>query len=186
MRASRACVLLLIGSGIAACAAPRTPEPAAARVETPAASPHATPATRAAAVAEPQAELKGSPHAPATPAVDPKPSGDVLTGAWGGLHVLLTLSATGGRIEYDCAQGALDEPVRPDAHGVFHVRGQHVQNQGGPQRAADEPTVPQSQQATYDGTVSGDRMQLRVTSNGEAIGSYALRRGADPHMAYCL
>jgi hypothetical protein len=29
-------------------------------------------------------------------------------------------------------------------------------------------------------------MQLRITGGGEAIGSYALRRGADPHMAYCL
>ena len=176
-------MLLLIGSGMAACAAPRTPEPAA-RVDTSTALPHATPAANADAVASPQAQPKSAPRAPATPAADPKPSGDVLTGTWGGPQVLLTLSAKGGRIEYSCGQGTLDEPVRPDAHGAFHVRGQHNQNHGGPARVADVPPAPQ--QATYDGNVSGDRMQLRVSSNGESIGSYALRRGADPHMAYCL
>ena len=179
-------MLLLIGSGMVACAAPRSPEPAAARVDTATASPHAAPAANAVAVAEPQAEPTASPRAPVTPARDATPSGAVLTGTWGGPQVLLTLSAAGGRIEYSCGQGTLDEAVRPDAHGAFHVRGQHAQNQGARPRAADEPAAPQSQQATYDGTVSGDRMQLRVSSNGEAIGSYALRRGADPHMAYCL
>lgn len=188
MRASRAGVLLLIGGGIAACAAPRAPEPAAARVETPTASPHATPAATPVAAtpvaaAEPQAEPK-APGGPATPAAGAKHSVGALTGTWGGLHVLLTLSANGGRIEYDCGQGTLDEPVRPDAQGAFHVRGQHNQSHGGPARVADEPPAPQ--QATYDGTVSGDRMQLRVSSNGEVIGTYALRRGADPQMAYCL
>jgi len=170
-------MLLLICSGMVACAAPRAPEPAA-REDAPTPSADATPVAKAVVAADP------SPRAPATPTAGPKPSGDALTGTWGGLHVLLTLSANGGRIEYDCGQGTLDEPVRPDAQGAFHVRGQHNQNHGGPARVADEPPAPQ--QATYDGTVSGDHMQLRVSSNGEAIGSYALRRGADPQMAYCL
>ena len=174
MRASRACVLLLISGGMVACAAPRTPDPAATPLATPAPAPVATPAPTP----------KATPDMHSKAATDPKPAGATLTGAWGGLHVLLTLSANGGRIEYDCAQGTLDEPVRPDAHGAFHVRGQHSQNQGGPARVADEPPAPR--QATYDGTVSGDRMQLRVTSNGEEIGAYALRRGADPQMAFCL
>lgn len=172
MRAPRACLLLLIGGCVVACAAPRVPEPASASSAPATAGPRAASAAGAA------------PTTPSNAADDATPAGDVLTGTWGGLHVLLTLSANGGRIEYDCAQGTLDEPVRPDAHGVFHVRGQHIQNQGGPARVGDEPPAPR--QATYDGSVSGDRMQLRVSSNGEAIGSYALRRGADPQMAYCL
>ena len=182
MRASRACLLLLIGSSMVACAAPRTPEPTAARVDAPTAAPQATPVAKP--VDAPHAAPTASPGAPATPVADAKPSADVITGTWGGLHVLLTLTDNGGRIEYDCGQGTLDQPVRPDAQGAFHVRGQHNQNHGGPARVADEPPAPQK--ATYDGTVSGDRMQLRVSSNGEAIGTYALRRGADPQMAYCL
>ena len=180
MRLSRACMLLLLNGCLAACAAPRAPDPAATPVA--AVTPTATPAARR--MSEPRAEPRAEPVAHPAPAAAPKPAGDTLTGAWGGLHVLLTLSANGGRIEYDCAQGTLDEPVRPDARGVFHVRGQHTQNQGGPARVADEPAAPQ--QATYDGTVSGDSMQLRVSSDGEAIGSYALRRGADPNMVFCL
>jgi len=171
MRVSRACALLLIVGGMAACAAPRNPEPVATPADT-ATTPAATPAPAA------------KPTTHSTPAADPNPPGDTLTGAWGGLHVLLTLSADGGRIDYDCAQGTIDEPVRPDASGAFHVRGQHTQHQGGPARVADEPPAPK--QARYDGTVSGDRMQLRVSIDGEAIGNYALRRGADPQMVNCL
>jgi hypothetical protein len=173
MRVSRACALLLIVGGMAACAAPRNPEPVATPADA-AATPAATPAPAPAA----------KPTTHSIPAADPNPPGDTLTGAWGGLHVLLTLSADGGRIDYDCAQGTIDEPVRPDASGAFHVRGQHTQRQGGPARVADEPPAPK--QALYDGTVSGDRMQLRVSIDGEAIGNYALRRGADPQMVNCL
>lgn len=175
MRVSRACALLLIVGGMTACAAPRHPEP----VATPAADTAA--ATTAAA---PTPQPKGRPATHSMPAAVPSPPGDTLTGAWGGLHVLLTLSADGGRIDYDCAQGTIDEPVRPDAGGAFHVRGQHTQHQGGPARVADEPPAPKP--AIYDGTVSGDRMQLRVSIDGEALGSYALRRGADPQMVDCL
>lgn len=175
MRVSRACALLLIVGGMAACAAPRNPEPAATAAGTPAATPAATP------VPAPR-------PTPATHSMhdaDPNPPpGDTLTGAWGGLHVLLTLSADGGRIDYDCAQGTIDEPLRPDSHGNFHVRGHYTQHQGGPARVADEPPAPK--QATYDGTVSGDRMQLRLSIDGESLGSYALQRGADPQMVNCL
>jgi hypothetical protein len=174
MCVSRACALLLIIVGMAACAAPRNPEPVATAADAPAATPATPP------VPAPQPE----PTTPSRPTTDPNPPGETLTGAWGGLHVLLNLSADGGRIEYDCAQGTIDQPVRPDASGAFHVRGQHTQHQGGPARVADEPPAPK--QALYDGTVTGDRMQLRVSIDGEAIGNYALQRGADPQMVHCL
>jgi hypothetical protein len=175
MRLSRACALLLIVAGMAACAAPRNPEP----VATTAGASAATPATPPV-----QAPKPGTSTTPSTPTTDPNPPDAALTGAWGGLHVLLTLSADGGRIDYDCAQGTIDEPLRPDSHGNFHVRGHYTQHQGGPARVADEP--PAAKLATYDGTVSGDRMQLRLSIDGESLGSYALQRGADPQMVNCL
>jgi hypothetical protein len=125
-----------------------------------------------------------NPSTTASSADDQVTAGHVLTGDWGGLHVLLSLSPDGGRIEYDCGQGTLDGPIRPDASGAFRVAGHHMQGHGGPVRAEEEPPPPQP--ATYEGTVSGDVMQLRVTSNGEALGSYTLRRGADPQMVHCL
>ena len=84
-----------------------------------------------------------------------------LTGDWGGEHVSLTLSPS----------------------GAFSVPGKHVPEHGGPVRMGEPPG---SQAALYQGTVSGDRLQLRVTSNGAEVGSYQLRRGASAQLFRCL
>lgn len=123
---------------------------------------------------------------PKADALDPHAAthGTALTGDWGGEHVALSLTASGGRIEYDCAQGTLDAPVVPDAAGTFSVAGRHVPGHGGPVRIEDQP--PASQPAIYQGTVSGDRMQLRVSTGGQDTGAYVLQRGADPQLFRCL
>jgi hypothetical protein len=110
-------------------------------------------------------------------------SGTALSGDWGGQHIALSLSASGGQIEYDCGQGSLDGPLVPDAAGAFRVVGRHVPGHGGPVRS-DEP-APASQPALYQGTVSSDRMQLRVTCGGMEIGAYSLRRGASARLLRC-
>ncbi len=117
-------------------------------------------------------------------AADARASGTALSGDWGGKHIALSLSAGGGQIEYDCGQGSLDAVLMPDAAGAFRVVGRHMPGHGGPVRSEDPPTA--SQPAIYQGTVSGDRMQLRVTSGGVEIGSYALRRGARAQLLRCL
>jgi hypothetical protein len=114
----------------------------------------------------------------------PSPNdGAPVTGAWGTTHAALTLTDTGGSIEYDCASGVLRSPVRPDAVGRFAVDGVHVRGHGGPVRIGE---VPDSLPARYVGRVSGDRMTLRVLVGADTLGPFELRRGAEPRLFRCL
>jgi hypothetical protein len=108
-----------------------------------------------------------------------------LTGSWGGQHIGLTLTAEGGRLDYDCAAGTIDPPLSLDRDSWFHARGTHSPGQGGPDRIGYEPPrLP----ATYEGWVRGDRMTLRVRvpSTGAELGPFTLRRGAEPILVRCL
>jgi hypothetical protein len=114
----------------------------------------------------------------------PSPSDGVpVTGAWGATHAALTLTDTGGTIEYDCAGGVLRSPVRPDAAGRFAVDGVHVRGHGGPVRIGE---VPDSLPARYVGRVNGDRMTLRVLVGADTLGPFELQRGAEPRLFRCL
>lgn len=117
-------------------------------------------------------------QAPASPDV-------ALTGSWGGEHVGLALHAGGGTLEYDCAAGAIDEPVRADESGAFLARGTHTPGHGGPDRVGEEPPrLP----AEYQGRVRAGRMTLnvRVPSSGLVLGPYTLERDAPPQILRCL
>jgi hypothetical protein len=113
------------------------------------------------------------------------PSGAPLTGSWGGEHVGLELHAGGGTLEYDCAAGAIDEPVRPDGSGAFSARGTHSPGHGGPDRVDEDPP---RLLAEYHGRIRGERMTLnvRVPSSDLVLGPYTLDRGAPPQILRCL
>jgi hypothetical protein len=117
-------------------------------------------------------------------ATTPKPD-PFLTGSWGAAHVGLTLDAAGGKLGYDCAAGTINRSVILDGQGEFHERGTHSPGTGGPDR---EGVVPQSYPALYHGSVSGDRMILRVIvpTQGLVLGPYELRRDAQPLLTRCL
>ena len=108
-----------------------------------------------------------------------------LTGSWGGMHVGLSLDAAGGRLDYDCAAGAITGPVLVDPAGRFRATGTHTPGTGGPVRQGE---VPPAFPATYRGQVRGDAMTLTISvaSRGLAIGPYQLRRGAEPRLLRCL
>ena len=107
-----------------------------------------------------------------------------VTGEWGGKHIALSLDAAGGRVEYDCAAGAIAEPLRPDAAGRFRAAGTHTPGQGGPDRI---DYVPPGLPALYEGRVTGNRMTLRVrVSSGLTLGPFMLRRGVEPTLLKCL
>ena len=108
-----------------------------------------------------------------------------ITGAWGGQHVGLVLDGAGGRLEYDCAAGAITGPIRPDSAGRFRGEGTHTPGQGGPDRI---DYVPPKLPAVYEGIVAGDRMTLRVRTvpSGQELGPFTLRRGAEPTLLKCL
>ncbi len=116
------------------------------------------------------------------PGTGPQP-GNALAGSWGGAHAALTLSESGGSIEYDCAHGMLDAAVIPDTNGAFRVAGRHVREHGGPELAGEQlPSLP----ALYEGRVAGGRMQLLVRTGADTLGPFALQRGADAQLMKCL
>jgi hypothetical protein len=111
--------------------------------------------------------------------------GTVVTGRWGGDHVALELTATGGTVEYDCAHGGLSQPVRLQPQGEFEAAGVHVREHGGPIREGEHPD---SLSARYVGRLAGDRMTLRVYagSRPDTLGPFELRRAGAPRLFKCL
>jgi hypothetical protein len=106
----------------------------------------------------------------------------VRAGAWGGEHVRLTVSDEGGSIEFDCAHGTLDAPLRVDTDGRFDVPGSLVR-EGGPVVPGGEDR----QSVRYAGKTDGRRMELEVVQeNGERIGPFHLRLGERPRLVKCL
>jgi hypothetical protein len=103
---------------------------------------------------------------------------------WGGDHIGITITATGGTIEYDCAMGRIDQPIRLQ-NGRFDVRGVHWPGQGGP---IGVDTLPTPRPARYQGSVSGDRMTVTVTltDKNEVLGTYAAWKGRSPNVIKCL
>jgi hypothetical protein len=106
-------------------------------------------------------------------------------GAWGGTHMALTLTASGGTVEYDCAVGAITEPVRVGNDGTFDAAGTFTPGHGGPIRVGEVfPAYP----ARYAGRIAGDVMTLSVTRTDTTmtIGAYSLRRGVQAQVFKCV
>ena len=121
----------------------------------------------------------GTPSTPSTSRVGSSP----VVGPWGGTHVGLVLTDSGGTVEYDCASGGLSVPVRPAASGEFQASGFHVRGQGGPVRIDERVD---SLPARYLGMIEGDAMSLRVVVGTDTLGPYTLTRGSAPRIFRCL
>lgn len=110
---------------------------------------------------------------------------EVITGDWGGQHLGMVASAAGAELEYDCAEGRILQPMRPDGAGRFSVLGEHFPGHGGPIRIDEEQV---RRPARYDGTVRGNTMTLLVTltDTNERLGSFTLIQGRTPFVLKCL
>ena len=102
---------------------------------------------------------------------------------WGGTHIGLVITVTGGTVEYDCAEGEILEPIRV-TNGKFNVLGLHYMGMGGPIGVDKVNPRP----ARYEGTVKGDAMTMTVTltDTKEQVGTFNLVRGENPHVVKCL
>ena len=105
-------------------------------------------------------------------------------GTWGGEHISLEVTAHGGRVEYDCAHGTIDQKIVPDARGRFDLRGTHVREHGGPVRK-DETA--DSHPARFNGEIKDNTMTLTVTESDtkETVGTFTLVYGQQPHLMKC-
>lgn len=104
-------------------------------------------------------------------------------GNWGGEHVILEVSKKGAVLEFDCARGQIDQPLILDKKGHFDVRGTFSPEHGGPvQRDETTPSNP----AHYSGEIKGDVMTLKVVRGEDTVGTFTLKRGAQPVLRKCL
>ena len=106
-------------------------------------------------------------------------------GTWGANGIALEVTASGARIEYDCAHGTIPGPILLDADGRFDVEGRHFREHGGPIREGEDSS---GQSVRYAGRVTGDTMTLAVRPEGSdaAIGSHTLVRGKTGRIHKCL
>ena len=108
-----------------------------------------------------------------------------LYGRWGGQHVGLQVTAQGAILEYDCAHGAIDMPLAPNAQGRFVVDGTHTVEHGGP---VGEDETPVQHPARYRGWTNGSKMILEVTllDTGALVGEFSLELNQEPRLFKCL
>jgi hypothetical protein len=109
---------------------------------------------------------------------------DARTGSWGGEHIGLEVTTEGGRVEYDCAHGTIDQKIVADAQGRFDLRGTHVREHGGPVRK-DETA--DTHPARFTGQIKGETMTLNVTESDtkEVVGTFTLVYGQKPQIMKC-
>jgi len=107
------------------------------------------------------------------------------TTVWGGDHLEMEVSAKGAHLEFDCAHGTIDEPLKVDAKGTFSVKGTFTPERGGPEREGEES---RAAKATYTGTITKDTMKLKVllaTGNDRDDQEYVLVRNQRGHVFKC-
>ena len=107
----------------------------------------------------------------------------VPNGSWGDDHVVLTVTDNGGRVEFDCAHGTLDHPLRLDDRGRFSVAGTFVLD-GGPARTGEDS---RSRPARYQGRLDRQKLEFTVTVEGQTgQGPFTVTLGKSPKLTKCL
>lgn len=106
-------------------------------------------------------------------------------GMWGGAHLGMDIIENGARLDYDCANGTIDEPIILDQDGKFDVKGLLVKEHGGPIRIGEQTD---GEPARYTGQVRGDTLTLTVvlTKTNETIGTFTLTRGKAARLTKCM
>ena len=108
----------------------------------------------------------------------------LANGVWGGQHIRLEVTDSGGNLEYDCAQSTIDEPIILDGEGNFDVKGKFTPQHGGPIRRDEENN---SYPVRYTGKAKDGEMTLTITNpeKKETIGGFNLTRGSEGRLMKC-
>ncbi|MGB7925898.1 MAG: hypothetical protein WCF57_21845 [Pyrinomonadaceae bacterium] len=108
----------------------------------------------------------------------------VALGVWGGQHIRMQVTENGAEIEYDCANGAIHEPLVLDAQGRFEVKGTHASEPRGPVRMGE---VSDGRPARFTGSIDGKRMTLNVTltDKQKKLDTYTLTEGDSGRLWKC-
>ena len=107
-----------------------------------------------------------------------------LSGMWGGDRAVLTLTAQGGRLEFDCGYAILSGPVALNRRGRFRAAGVYYPENGGP---VDADVPPVQLAARFDGTVSGSNLHHNFKqSKGTADQAFDMVAGKRQKLIRCL
>lgn len=107
----------------------------------------------------------------------------IATGVWGGLHINIEVGSDSAKVEWDCANGAIDGPLVVDDNGKFEWRGSFTPERGGPVRA-DE--TPQPRPATYTGSIKGNTMTMTLKVSGvDELETFTLEHGKPGRLVKC-
>lgn len=108
----------------------------------------------------------------------------VITGEWGGEHIGLQINEDGAEIDFDCANGRINQRITPDKNGKFDLTGTYTVERGGPTR--DDQPLP-TYSANYVGIVKDKTMTLTVTliDNKKDIGTFTLTKDTRARVMKC-
>ena len=109
----------------------------------------------------------------------------VPDGNWGGQHMGMVVTETGATLEYDCASGAITQPLLLDGSGHFTWTGVHHIEHGGPIFVGE----PQNTHAAkFTGSATSDHISITVTLTDTTYPTqtYSMTRGASPQVFKCL
>jgi len=106
----------------------------------------------------------------------------IATGVWGGPHISIKVGAKSATVEYDCASGVINGPLRTDAYGRFDLQGIHRMERGGPVRADDKPA---EHPATFTGSIKGNTMELTLKVGDSDAETFTLKKGKPGELFKC-
>lgn len=108
---------------------------------------------------------------------------ELPSGSWGGKHISLEITQTGGTLEFDCAHGEFAGKAKLDRQGRFSVEGIYVEEHGGPRRETQSTSIA----VIYAGQINGKKMKLTINrkDNKKSLGSFTLRHGEEAFIVKC-
>jgi hypothetical protein len=108
----------------------------------------------------------------------------VITGEWGGEHIGVQINEDTAEIDFDCANGKINQRISLDKDGKFDLIGTYTIEHSGPTRD-DKP--PPTYSAKYAGIVKDKTMTLTVTliDTKKDIGTFTLTHGSRSRVMKC-
>ena len=108
----------------------------------------------------------------------------VSPSSWGAVGISFIISENDVEIEYDCANGKIEQRLILNEQGGFSADGVYIRRYPGALRLN---LPPKPQPARYEGTISGHTMTLKVTltKTNEILGEVVLERNKTPGIHNC-
>jgi hypothetical protein len=105
----------------------------------------------------------------------------LANGEWGGEHIKMIVDAHGADIEFDCALGHVDSPLRLDSRNRFRITGSYRVQTPAPTRA----DATSGANVIYRGTLKGNTLRLELEIPGQEVQVFLLVHGQEGRLTKC-